>query len=441
MLQAGLDSMRQTIREQEPIRPSTRLSTLEGAERTSVAKRRGGADVSKLAAALRGDVDWIVMKCLEKDRRRRYDTANGLALDLQRHLSNETVAARPPTATYLFSKLIRRNKLAVTAGAAISASLVIGIAVSVWQAVRADREAKRAKAAESQAVATLDELRAYAARVAATVGAMMTVLMGVRDPDTLARACDLGVAMQLTNIARDVGEDARMGRLYLPRAWLHEAGLDPDAWLQAPRFSAPLAEVVLRLLAAADTLYRQVDAGVARLPLACRPGINAARFLYADIGHEVLRRGGDSVRQRAVVPRRLGCQTQASADVYNAGVLRREGVLREVVSAAEIERAKSTPPASTGIVRNPHPLRIRGSAGSLWQPQWQACHSWICLRASPCSTVRSRARLRRPGCHRISDDGLLNSLQASVGSKKSQWPAGFESKCPFHPPRHGGSFR
>ena len=149
---------------------------------------------------------------------------------------------------------------------------------------------------------TLDALCDYAARVAGSVGAMMALLMGVRDPHALARACDLGVAMQLSNIARDVGEDARMGRLYLPRAWLREAGLDPDAWLRQPHFSPPLAQVVQALLAAADALYQRVDAGVARLPLACRPGINAARFLYADIGHEVLRRGGDSVRQRAVVP-------------------------------------------------------------------------------------------------------------------------------------------
>src|SRR5204862_1676739 len=103
----------------------------------------------------------------EKDRKRRYDTANGLARDLQRHLANEMVSARPPTAAYLISKLIRRNKLAVTAGAAIAASLVIGIAASVWQAVRADREAKRAKTAESQAVAALDKLRSAAPAFAA----------------------------------------------------------------------------------------------------------------------------------------------------------------------------------------------------------------------------------------------------------------------------------
>jgi len=149
---------------------------------------------------------------------------------------------------------------------------------------------------------TLHELHDYAARVAGTVGAMMALLMGVRSPDGLARACDLGVAMQLSNIARDVGEDARMGRLYLPRSWMVDAGLDPDAWLAQPAFSPALGRVVKRVLDAADVLYRRVDAGVARLPLACRPGINAARFMYAAIGHEVARRGLDSVSARARVP-------------------------------------------------------------------------------------------------------------------------------------------
>ncbi len=154
---------------------------------------------------------------------------------------------------------------------------------------------------------TFDELLAYAARVAGAVGAMMSLLMGVREPDALARACELGVAMQLSNIARDVGEDARMGRLYLPRQWLAEAGLDADAWLVRPVFDARLQGVVQRLLAEADRLYARAGAGVARLPLDCRPGINAARLLYAEIGHELLRRGGDSVNRRTVVPGARKC--------------------------------------------------------------------------------------------------------------------------------------
>lgn len=149
---------------------------------------------------------------------------------------------------------------------------------------------------------TLDDLQTYAARVAGSVGAMMSLLMGVRDPAALARACDLGVAMQLSNIARDVGEDARMGRIYLPLQWLREAGLSPDDWLAEPRHSAALAAVVQRLLDAAELLYARAAAGVASLPLACRPGINAARLLYAAVGHDVARSRFDSVSRRAVVP-------------------------------------------------------------------------------------------------------------------------------------------
>jgi phytoene synthase len=143
---------------------------------------------------------------------------------------------------------------------------------------------------------------AYSARVAGTVGAMMAMIMGVRDPDVAARACDLGVAMQLTNIARDVGEDARAGRLYLPLSWLREAGIDADAWLARPAFSPALGGVVQRLLEFADTLYRRAGAGIALLPGPCRPGMNAARLLYAEIGRELARRGLDSVNRRAVVP-------------------------------------------------------------------------------------------------------------------------------------------
>ena len=151
---------------------------------------------------------------------------------------------------------------------------------------------------------TLGELEDYAARVAGTVGAMMTLVMGASTPSALARACDLGVAMQLSNIARDVGEDARAGRVYLPLSWLREAGIDADAWLAAPRHDERLATVVSRLLERAETLYARAAAGIAELPSSCRVGINAARFLYAEIGREVSRRGCNSVDSRAVVSAR-----------------------------------------------------------------------------------------------------------------------------------------
>src|SRR6056297_3737446 len=123
---------------------------------------------------------------------------------------------------------------------------------------------------------TLSGVFDYSARVAAAVGAMMSVLMGVRDAPALARACDLGNAMQLTNIARDVGEDARAGRLFLPLDWLDEAGIDPERLLAEPRFSPELGGVTARLLLEARRLYRRAAPGVAALPADCRPAIYAA---------------------------------------------------------------------------------------------------------------------------------------------------------------------
>src|SRR5215472_5549243 len=103
LLQVGLDEMRRTIREKEPDRPSTRVRTLGAGELTTTAKRRG-VEAPELAHVLGGDLDWIVMKCLEKDRTRRYETVNGLASDIQRHLNNEPVVARPPSTGYRFQK-------------------------------------------------------------------------------------------------------------------------------------------------------------------------------------------------------------------------------------------------------------------------------------------------------------------------------------------------
>lgn len=151
---------------------------------------------------------------------------------------------------------------------------------------------------------TLEDVLDYAARVAGCVGIMMTLVMGKRAPDVLARAADLGVAMQLSNIARDVGEDARNGRLYLPQQWLREAGIDPQAFLTNPVFTPALGTLVMRLLAEAEALYMRADAGIAMLPAGCRPGIRAARLLYAAIGHAVMENGGDSISRRAVVPMR-----------------------------------------------------------------------------------------------------------------------------------------
>ena len=139
----------------------------------------------------------------------------------------------------------------------------------------------------------------YSARVASAVGAMMCVLMRVNDANALARACDLGVAMQLTNIARDIGEDAREGRLYLPLDWLAEAGMTPQSFFANPQPTQATRAMTRRLLAQAHRLYIRSEAGVAALPRGARSGIFAARFIYAGIGREVRRQGFDSITRRA----------------------------------------------------------------------------------------------------------------------------------------------
>lgn len=146
---------------------------------------------------------------------------------------------------------------------------------------------------------TLSGVFDYSARVAAAVGAMMSVLMGVRNPDALARACDLGVAMQLTNIARDVGEDARAGRIYLPLEWMHEADLPPESFLADPVPDDRIRDIVRRLLLEADRLYYRAEAGISSLPRSARPGIFAARHVYAGIGGAIRRNGHDTISYRA----------------------------------------------------------------------------------------------------------------------------------------------
>jgi 15-cis-phytoene synthase len=152
---------------------------------------------------------------------------------------------------------------------------------------------------EGRSYETLSDVIAYATCVAASVGVGMTWLMGRRDRSVLARAADLGVAMQLTNIARDVGEDARRGRIYLPLAWLREEGIAPASLLAEPRFSASLGRVTQRLLQEAETLYVRAEPGIEALPADSRRAIRLAAHLYREIGRIIAQNGYDAVGGRA----------------------------------------------------------------------------------------------------------------------------------------------
>ncbi|MEE7487863.1 phytoene/squalene synthase family protein [Methylobacterium oryzae] len=225
--------------------------------------------------------------------------------------------------------------------------------------------------AEGRRYADLGALHAYAARVAGSVGAMMALIMGTRDPDALARACDLGAAMQLTNIARDVGEDARMGRLYLPLDWMREAGLDPDAFLAEPRPGPALAGVVARLLAEADRLYARAEAGIAVLPRRCRASIRAAGLIYAEIGRVVAAGGYDSVNSRARVTtaRKLALIARAIRAPADA-----PGLVTTARKLALIARAIRAPADATGLGAAPLPetaFLIEAVAGEPHAPMRQ----------------------------------------------------------------------
>jgi serine/threonine protein kinase len=151
LLQAGLDEMRRTLREKEPSRPSTRLSTL-GADELTATARLQGLDPPKLINLVRGDLDWIVLKCLEKDRARRYETANALLMDIQRHLSNEPVNARPRSRLYEFQKTVRRHKVGFAATAAVILTLFVGMGISTWSLVKEKRARQRADTEAAKSV-------------------------------------------------------------------------------------------------------------------------------------------------------------------------------------------------------------------------------------------------------------------------------------------------
>jgi len=173
---------------------------------------------------------------------------------------------------------------------------------------------------------SLDDTLSYCYHVAGAVGLMMAWIMGVREADTLLRGCDLGVAFQLTNIARDVGEDAGAGRVYLPEAWLREHGADlasgrpPDAATRER-----LAPVVARLLDEADRYYASAWHGVPRLPWRSAWAVATARHVYRDIGVEVRRRGARAWDGRVVVGggRKLARLAQALGEATWAAAARR----------------------------------------------------------------------------------------------------------------------
>jgi WD40 repeat protein/serine/threonine protein kinase len=234
LLAAGLDEIRRIITEEEPPRPSTRLSMLGADEQTTVAARRQ-SDAPKLIGLVSGDLDWIVMKCLEKDRTRRYETADGLALDIQRHLRNQPIVARPPSYPYRIRKLVRRHKLGFAAATAIALSLSIGLLELGL------RMAERASTAENQKRAQAEVARQEASLRQQAQAEAQRARSAETEAKLILAASDISQALRL--IAEDRGDDALA---YLTRS----LSLNPEAeaaateiatWLTYHSWKVPLA--------------------------------------------------------------------------------------------------------------------------------------------------------------------------------------------------------
>jgi len=208
---AALDEVRRMIRETEPPKPSTRLDTL-GEKLDEIARQRH-TEATKLVHALAGDLDWIVMKCLEKDRRRRYETVNGLAMDVQRHLDDEPVVARPPSKLYEFQKTVRRHKFGFAAAGGITMALAVGLLISLTSLSREKVARERAVAAEEEQTKQREKAEANEqmalteAAKSAEVAQFMKEMLQAAGP-SVARGRDATLLREvLAQTSARVGED------------------------------------------------------------------------------------------------------------------------------------------------------------------------------------------------------------------------------------------
>jgi tetratricopeptide (TPR) repeat protein len=230
----GVDEMRRMIREQEPPRPSLRVSTLKGDLLSTIAEQRK-VDPRKLSQSLRGEIDWIVMKALEKDRNRRYDSANSLAQDIERYLNDEPVNACPPSGLYRLQKLVRRNKLAVAAASAVLTALVLGLGASTWMFVKEKAARERAVAAEQEQVRLRQQAEAneQKAKTEAAKSEQMAAYMA-NLAQVLARG-ELGEAEQLVSemLTPEFENDPQSA------GWLRFRG---DLWARTGRWKEAAAD-------------------------------------------------------------------------------------------------------------------------------------------------------------------------------------------------------
>jgi len=230
LLKAGFDEVRRVIRDQEPVRPSTRLTTMTAADLVRVSKHHG-AEGTKLIHEMRGDLDWIVMKALEKDRTRRYATAYGFAMDIGRYLSGEAILARPPSTWYQFRKLARRNRLLFGALSMVATVLVIGfvaVTVALTREKAARREAEKARRDAETDKTRSEEVTRFFRKILAGAAPSMAltrdtaVLREILDKTTKRLAVELtnqpaiqaDLRLELGKVYEDIGQNAQAEAMF-----------------------------------------------------------------------------------------------------------------------------------------------------------------------------------------------------------------------------------
>jgi len=209
---AGVEAIRRQIREVDPPKPSTRVRTLSEADRAAIAKSRSVAP-KQLPVLLRGDLDWIVMRCLEKDRTRRYATAHELAADLQRYMAHRPVLARPRSPAYLVGRLVRRHRSAIGSAVVLLAALSVGL----WSWLRTERPPPHTAAAPVSPTIRARELAERAFGLASKVGFLRE---------------DLAVAEDLSRQATEL--DPTSARAWGIRAWVEAAFVNRN-WDLSPQ--------------------------------------------------------------------------------------------------------------------------------------------------------------------------------------------------------------
>ena len=309
LLKSGLDEIRRVIREQEPVRPSTRLSRMPLADLTTVAQQRR-SEPSKLVRAIRRDLDWIVMKALEKDRARRYATANGLAMDVQRYLANETISAGPPSHFYRFRKLVSRNRLVFAGiGTAITFLVIslIFVSASLIREQNAHRETREVK------LFLEDMLRSIGPSVAA--GQDTTMLRGILD-QTAAR-----IGAKLADQPADEAElRTVIGQVYYE---LHAFDKAEDMYCGALLANRKLFGAESKEAAASLNLLGMALYKIRRLPEAAQAHMEALAIRRRLFGNENLD-VAISMNNLAGVYRKMHREEEGEAMILDALRIRRK---------------------------------------------------------------------------------------------------------------------